>query len=417
MRIGYACLAIGVDNAVYQTPKLANVTTQKLMDAVASNIQALEALIDYNIKNGIHHFRISSDLIPFGSSPVNNLPWWDLFQNSLDRIGAKIATGIRVSMHPGQYTVLNSPSPEIVARAVADLRYHARVLDALHTGQTSKIILHIGGVYDDKAAAIARFKENFRLLDVNIKRRIVIENDDRSYNIMDVLAIARDLAIPAVFDNLHNHLNPSPEKQSDAYWIKECRTTWKNEDGRQKMHYSQASGEKRNGAHSSSIAIIPFLEYFKALAQDDIDIMLEVKDKNLSALKCQNCLNENGNIKTLESEWARYKYSVLARSQSIYQQIRELLKDKKSYPALAFYSLIENALALPNDTESAANAAEHVWGYFKDKATPEEKATFFRALSKFQSGQAGIRPAKNSLHKLAEKYHEEYLLVSLYWDL
>jgi UV DNA damage endonuclease len=57
----------------------------------------------------------------------------------------------------------------------------------------------------------------------------------------------------------------------------------------------------------------------------DLDIMLEVKDKNLSALKCINTVTNRG-MSALESEWARYKYSVLEHSPVIYQSIRDTSK-------------------------------------------------------------------------------------------
>ena len=80
-----------------------------------------------------------------------------------DRIGVKIKEGnLRVSMHPGQYTVLNSPHPEVVQRAFDDLNYHAQVLDSLNTRSECKIILHIGGVYDQKKLAIDRFAANYK---------------------------------------------------------------------------------------------------------------------------------------------------------------------------------------------------------------------------------------------------------------
>lgn len=114
------------------------------------NLAALERMIDYNRKNDIKLFRISSDLIPFGSSPINALAWPEI-RKTFDRIGAKIRkNGIRVSLHPGQYTVLNSPTEDVGERAIADLIYHDKILAALGTDTTNKIVLHVGGIYGDK---------------------------------------------------------------------------------------------------------------------------------------------------------------------------------------------------------------------------------------------------------------------------
>jgi UV DNA damage endonuclease len=193
-------------------------------------------------------------------------------------------------MHPGQYTVLNSPNDEVVDRAILDLEYHTKVLDCLRTGSNHKIILHIGGGYNDKQQAMRRFIENYQRLSVGVKQRLVIENDDKLYNIEEVLAIGRKLSIPVVFDNLHHETLGSLTLKSEVEWIEECKTTWSLRDGLQKIHYSQQDMDKKPGAHSASIEPTAFMRFYKALGREDIDIMLEVKDKNLSAIKCIKCI-------------------------------------------------------------------------------------------------------------------------------
>jgi len=94
---------------------------------------------------------------------------------------------IRGSMHPGQYTVLNSPNEEVVEKSIMDLEYHCKFLDSLGVDYSNKIILHVGGVYGDKISAMERFKHNFNRLSNSLKKRLVIENDDKSYTIEDVL--------------------------------------------------------------------------------------------------------------------------------------------------------------------------------------------------------------------------------------
>lgn len=294
MSIGYACLIVGVPTTNQKSCMLKNASEAKLRELIASNLNALENIIDYNIKNNIRLFRISSGLIPFGSSPVNSLLWWDIFASEFLTIGGKIKNcGMRVSMHPGQYTVLNSPDDEVVKRAIEDLKYHARVLDSLRVGVENKIVLHIGGIYNNKQQAIQRFIANYKLLDDSVKQRLVFENDDKSYNICDVLEIGALLKVPVVFDNLHNEINSCDKQKSDSYWITECSKTWQEKDGKQKIHYSQQDPEKKPGSHSGSICISEFLAFYEKLSTKDLDIMLEVKDKNLSAVKCINATSVN----------------------------------------------------------------------------------------------------------------------------
>ena len=152
------------------------------------------------------------------------------------------------------------------------------------------------------------------------------------------------------------------------------------------------------------------------LAGRSLDVMLEVKDKNLSAIKCMLCLAENPRIDALEREWGRYKYAVLEHSQHHYQRIRSLLNDKTEYSAVAFYNLVESALEHPVDIGSAANAAMHVWGYFKKEASDKSKAEFERLLKGYLEGQVSLERLKRLLYKHAQAYDENYLLQSYYFE-
>lgn len=416
MSIGYACLTVGVLDSNQKSCTLKNASDERLLEIIGYNLNSLENIIDYNIENNIKLFRISSDLIPFGSSPVNKLPWWEIFSNRFIKIGEKIRNNrVRVSMHPGQYTVLNSPDTDVVKRAIEDLNYHARVLDSLGVDEKSKIVLHIGGIYNDKKQAINRFIINYGYLDNKVKKRLVIENDDKSYNIFDVLNIASNINTPVVFDNLHNRINCYDENKSDFYWIDECKRTWCELDGNQKIHYSQQDPLKKPGSHSNTIRINEFMDFYKDLDREDIDIMLEVKDKNLSAVKCINCTSNDKKIKALENEWSRYKYKVLECSHQDYNEIRKLLKNKNDYPAVYFYNIIEGAIQKEITIGDSINALQHVWGYFKDTATDKEKVSFFKSIEDYKQGKVSVNRIKNQLFKMSVKYNQTYLLNSYYF--
>ena len=146
------------------------------------------------------------------------------------------------------------------------------------------------------------------------------------------------------------------------------------------------------------------------------DIMLEVKDKNRSAIKC--ILSSGGfDIRLLEAEWGRYKYAVLERSPQAYQEIRNLLKQKQSDQSLAFYRLVELALAQEKDRGRAVNALEHVWGYFKESATPAEAKRYVEKRDRYLTGSAELNEPKRLLYQLAQKYRQDYLLGSYYFTL
>ena len=417
MRIGYACLAVALEGAQQKTCTRKNAAPERLLSLTDENLSAMECMIDYNIENGIRMYRISSDLVPFGSSVASALPWDTIYADKLDRIAQKInKSNMRVSMHPGQYTVLNSPDTSVVGRSIEDLRYHARLLDALHLDGTHKIILHIGGKYGDTPAALARFAEVFRDLDANIQRRLILENDGSIYRIDEVLELCHRIGVPTVYDNLHNAINPADVTKSDAYWIALCRETWRQADGDQKTHYSQQNPQKMRGAHTDTIAIDAFLDYCHRLSDQKPDIMLEVKDKNRSAIKCILCTSP-ANQHLLETEWGRYKYSVLERSPADYQALRTLLKDKSGDHAVAFYQTVERALALPEDRGRAVNALEHVWGYCSDLATPAETRSYQTLRDDYLRGTASLEKVKHLLYRLSLKYRQNYLLGSYYFTL
>jgi len=417
MKIGYACLTVAVEGTKIQNCTLRTATPERLFQLAGENLNALERMIDYNAANGIRLYRISSGVVPFGSSLAAALPWDARYGDRFAAISAKIRRhGMRVSMHPGQYTVLNSPDAAVAGRAVDDLVYHARFLDALRLDATHKIILHVGGKYGDEKSAVQRFAEVYRGLDPAVTRRLVLENDGAIYNIAQVLELCARIGAPAVYDNLHNAIHPSGQSRSDGDWVALCRATWKPEDGAQKTHYSQPHPDKARGAHSDTIAIGPFLEYVAGLPGEKPDVMLEVKDKNRSAVKCQLCLSPPDQ-RLLETEWGRYKYAVLERSPEAYGHIRELLKDKGGDLALPFYAAVERALALPPDAGRAVNAMEHVWGYISGVATPAEIRRYTALRGRVLRGEAALAPAKALLYRLAQKYRRGYLLGSYYFTL
>lgn len=414
MKIGYACQTIGIQGTGFKSCTMKKANEETLTTVINQNLNALDHLIDYNIVNHIQLFRITSDLIPFGSSPVNRMNWWEIFRHRLECIGKKIReNGIRISMHPGQYTVLNSPDELVVERAVKDLEYHTRLLEALDPCQKNKIILHIGGAYGNKEMAMNRFVENYQKLDAIIRKHLVIENDDKIYSIREVMEISMLTGAPVIFDVLHHKINPGGECNNIYDWIAQSRNTWKPEDGNQKIHYSEQNPLKKPGSHSETISLASFQDFIKGLGGMDPDIMLEVKDKNLSAVKCLNFITENPSILRLEQEWARYKYLILEKSHDDYNKIRQLLKNKKEYPVVEFYRLIDHAMLMEVSQGGAVNAADHVWGYFKNCADEKEKKRYVTLHKNYRPGNVAL---KKFLWQMANKYQEPYLMQSFYFE-
>lgn len=413
-RIGYACINMDIADSTYKTCRLSDISDDKLRPIIKHNLTVLSDSIDYNIINHNKMFRVSSSLIPFASHHANTLDWAEEFQAEFEMIKNKIIENdIRISCHPGQYTLINSTNQDVVEAAILDLKYHTKLMDLLSGNRNHKMILHVGGVYGDKDAAIQRFVSNYITLDDSIKKYLVIENDDKLFTVADILSINQETKIPCVFDNLHHICNPSLEGISIKEIMTRIQATWSEADGRLKVHYSQQDLNKRPGAHSQTIDLEQFtldcetyFDYF------DCDIMLEVKDKNRSFMKVELLLNPSKKVR--EAEWARYKYLVMSKSQKHYNALRMLFKNNESVDVIEMYRLIDEAVRLDENTGSFINAYDHCWGYFKNVSDEKEKATYIKNREAYRIGSKSSASLKSHLKKLSIKYSVKYLQSSYF---
>jgi UV damage endonuclease UvdE len=163
MKIGYPCINTSVECRGNRTFRLATYSEEKLIKTAGSNIDCLKSILSYNISHGILFFRISSDIIPFASHPVMDSDWQDYFRSDLEEAGEIVkSSGMRISMHPDQFIVLNSPREEVVSRSIAELEYHADLLNLMCLDASAKVQLHAGGRYGDPESAKNRFVSVYR---------------------------------------------------------------------------------------------------------------------------------------------------------------------------------------------------------------------------------------------------------------
>ena len=296
MKIGYPCLNWTIGCKAGRTFRLKSYSEERLIDAVANNLDCLQEILTFNVEYDLLFFRITSDLVPFASHRVNQFDWQGYFAPRFHAIGRFIkAQGIRISMHPDQFTLINSVDSGVFERSVQELRYHAALLDLMGVDRTAKIQLHVGGVYGDKLRSMQRFVTRYGELDDVIRRRLVIENDDRLYTLNDCLRIHEETSIPVLFDVYHHEVNGSGHSLQDA--ISLITGTWKQQDGVPMVDYSsQALGGRPRGKHAETVDLDHFKRFIEETEGFEFDIMLEIKDKEASALRAVKMLKALGRV-------------------------------------------------------------------------------------------------------------------------
>lgn len=284
IRLGYACLTKSLDvtasSIMTYTEYLKNKDMIKLDNIIKSNLKDLATIIDYNLANNIYFYRLTSKLIPLATKEEVEFDYIKPYKKYYDKLKSKLK-GIRIDVHPDQFTVLNSTKKEVVEASIKNLEYHYNILDAL--GIKDKIILlHIGSSVLGKVNSIKRFINNFYKLPKYLQDCIAIENDDKVFTIDDCIYISKKINIPIVLDYHHficNNINPNIED-----FLVDIASSWENRCYPIKMHFSSPKSKLKKEFRSHHEYInyqdfICFLEKLKFLNKD-IDIMLEAKGKD-----------------------------------------------------------------------------------------------------------------------------------------
>lgn len=174
---------------------------------IEANVNALEQAITYGSEHHIGGFRVNSDFFPSITHPdqgyqLANLPNYSspLSQFAVVNLLAQ-KLDVRLSFHPDQFVILNSPKPEVVNNSLSELEYHGQAADLIGA---DVINIHGRGGYGDKDAALKRFSTNFKRLSPQVQTRLTVENDDITYSPSELLPLGRDLGIPLVYD-VHHH--------------------------------------------------------------------------------------------------------------------------------------------------------------------------------------------------------------------
>ena len=305
MRIGYPCLNRSIGCSTSRTFRLASYSDERLRDTVAANLACLESILAYNVSRGLLFLRITSDLVPFATHPVCTFAWMEHFAETFARLGEFCRdNGFRISMHPDQFVLLNTPDPDILSRSIAELEYQTAVLDMMGLDRAAKVQIHIGGVYGDKVASMERFVEAYRGLIPAIKTRLVIENDERLYSVADCFALQERIGIPVIFDAFHHAILNHGEPVQEIF--PRLLACWKRPDGIPMVDYSSQEPGKRTGAHAETIDRQDFQAFLSGTRSWDFDLMLEIKDKERSAEQAIALVRGDPRLITSSAEKRRY---------------------------------------------------------------------------------------------------------------
>jgi UV DNA damage endonuclease len=278
------------------------------------SLERLERILDRLERERISMYRMASSFAPYATHP--DLPQFrgqlEQCADELERVGARLrALDVRLSTHPGQYVVLNSVREDVREAALRDVELQAALLDSLGLGDEAVVVLHVGSAEGGVEQGLDRFRVALERLSDAARARLVIENDDRTYGLVDVLELSEQTGLRVVWDILHHHCN-DPHGVPDREALERALATWRGR-GTPKIHYSspKTAVEERRvrrgrrverslllpqlRAHADMIDPIAFEAFLRDVAPGlSFDVMLEAKAKDLALLRLRDQLATRG---------------------------------------------------------------------------------------------------------------------------
>ncbi len=261
------------------------------------SLKYLAEVFAYLDEMDIKMYRMASGLAPYATHP--DLPE---FHGQVEECALELAElgdqarrlGLRLSFHPSQYIVLNTPDDDLAARSAADIEVQAAILEAMGLGDEAVVVVHIGGLYRDRVASRERFARRHDQLSPVAQRRLVLENDDGRFGVSDVVWLHARLGLRAVFDVQHFQCY-NPDGMAIIEAVHACLRTWKGWTARPKVHFSSPRNEWgfRYGsedkprapdwtAHAEFADPFAFIAFYRLLADTAPDVMLEAKAKDVA---------------------------------------------------------------------------------------------------------------------------------------
>ena len=273
---------------------------QKLLEVTRKNLESTRRVFHYNIAHQIELYRMSSSIVPLATHPEAGWDFVSPFETEWRELGDLAKNhGLRLSFHPNQFTLFTSPKSSITEGAVKDMTFHYQMLEAMGLAHCSFMNIHVGGAYGDKLSAITRFHQNLRMLPEQVKARMTLENDDKTYTASETLQVCQKENIPFVFDYHHHLANPSEEPLDEL--LEELFSNWKHTGMVPVIHISSPKSEREFRSHADYIELDFIRPLFHALKKigEDVDFMIEAKVKDRAMLKLIEDLSKVRGVKRI----------------------------------------------------------------------------------------------------------------------
>ena len=268
-------------------------TIEKVKELSLQNVKDLIPMIEWNEKHNIKCFRLSSNIFPHFTDTETERYTIDHAKKDLKLAGNYFKKyGHRVLMHPGQYNQVASINNNVFEKTIFELDHQSSILEAIGIDNNGVLIVHGGGIYNDKPLAKKRWIERYFKLPKRVQDRLVIENCEKCYSLEDVLDISREISkkggdLPVVFDSHHYEcyslLHPQEIQKSLDELLPLVIKSWKNR--RPLMHISQ-QGNGKCGHHSDFITHLP--QYFLDIPRKynvSFDLEIEAKAKEAAIFR------------------------------------------------------------------------------------------------------------------------------------
>jgi UV DNA damage endonuclease len=256
----------------------------RILDTYRGNVKEILRIIPRLIEHNIKSFRLSSSMFPLYEFCGHIVRNDEQVKSDLTIAGRLFKeAGIRVTTHPGQFCVISSDRDSVVQNSIKELEYHAWIFDAMGFDRTPYYAINIHG---GKANRSEKIVEVFKTLPEGVKGRLTLENDEKCYNVRNLLDISNNTSIPVVFDSHHYTFGRDDLSPSDAFL--ESIRTWGRIKPLQHLSNTEIGFENavynKKRAHSQLIRYVPD-QQLKYMRDDLIDVDVEAKMKNIAVLK------------------------------------------------------------------------------------------------------------------------------------